>query len=236
MHLFCSLPSIVSSLLICFWHVVDKILPILVLIATIAAAIAAYMSFWVTRKILYYQLLTRYSSPEMGKALEIIRVLSSLRDIATKKTEFIILKDYRLWREGQISYTSLKKEIKDKNGKVFVFNYDCYEVDGARRQVSHFFITAFEMFTKAKVLDKASFQTICAYRSFKFLYYVVEWFEVANATSWEFDPDYDFTKLLELSGRKDIEELEKLRPPRPWTEIDKMIQQIEKQVMEPKQE
>jgi len=45
---------------------------ILVLIATVFAAYAAIKSYFVSHSVLYYQLMARYSSSEMGKALEIM--------------------------------------------------------------------------------------------------------------------------------------------------------------------
>lgn len=240
MDLLWSLSHTISSLFIYFWQVLDKIPPFLVLIASAAAAIAAIWSFKLSRRILYYQLLARYSSPEMGKALGIIGELFRLREIELKNTAFFgILQKYRVYREGQIpTHTPIKGQIQKENGQTISFSYEYQEINQARRQVKHFFITAFEMFSKTKALNKTCFKNICEYDSLKLLYHVVEWFEIAHATSWEFDPEDELTKLLEQSGRKDIEKLkkraqdiedlkEKPRPPKTW---DKIVQ-----MMKPKQ-
>ena len=57
------------------------------------------------------------------------------------------------------------------------------------------------------------------------MYNVVEWLELADAYGWKYDRN-TFTKLLHQSGRsqKEIEELEQLRPPKTWAEVEQMIQ------------
>ena len=76
---------------------------------------------------------------------------------------------------------------------------DYKEINQARRQVSHFFTTAFEMFSETKALDKACFKKICELNCFELLYDVIEWFEIAQATGWEFEPDKNFARLLDQS-------------------------------------
>jgi len=198
---------------------------ILVLIATIFAAYAAYKSYRTTQRIaqvsLYYQRQAIYSSSEMLAALGLIEELSLIRD--QDKDAFI--KAGLRYRDRESVETIWKR--KNEKGKDIrkISHVNSYEtVKRARRQVSHFFLTTFEMFTN-KDLDKASFKKICAYGSFKFLYYVVEWLELADAYAWKYDRD-TFTKLLYQSGRtpNEIKELDKLRPPETWAEVEQTIQ------------
>ena len=207
------------------------ILPVLVLIVSVVTLIVAGLSFWVSRRFLYYQLLSRYSESEMGKALQIMWDLFDTRK-ADESAFFEILQQYRrCWEQKDIINTRLivqRTISKDQSISRYVkyFGYGWQETNQARRQVSQFFITAFEMFSETKALDKACFEKICELNSFKLLYYVVEWFELAHATSWKFDPDGKFTKLLEQSGLplKDIDELKLHRPPITW---DNVIQLME---------
>lgn len=205
---------------------------ILVLIATGFAAYAAVRSYSVSRMALYYQLLARYSSSEMGKALDIISELYHTREDDPEKTAFIeILKQYRRCRENKHAGDKdlkVRREVAIGQSSmkcVSFFGYSHEETNQARRQVSHFFSTAFEMFTDNEALNKASFQKICALNSFKLLYHVVEWLELAHATSWEYDRD-KFTKLLCQSGRHpdEIDELMNHRPPETWGEVEQMTQ------------
>ena len=82
------------------------------------------------------------------------------------------------------------------------------------------------MFSKTKALNKTCFKNICRFGSFKLLYYAVEWLEITHAISWKFDPDGEFTDLLEKSGREDIKNLKRgvERPPETWAEIEQMMQ------------
>jgi len=232
------LSDTISSLLSYFWQVLDAISPFLVLIASVTAAIAAIWAFKLSRRILYYQLLSRYSSPEMGKALGIMEELFRLREIDLDNTVFLkILQEYRVCRKGQNpKHKVIDCFVQKKNGQFIIFSYEYQEINEARRQVSHFFQTVFEMFSKTKALNNTSFKNICEFGSFKLLYYVVEWLEITHATTWKFDPKGELTKLLEQSGRKDIEHLKKrvrdikdlrkkVRPPETWDKIQEMVVQ-----------
>jgi len=198
---------------------------ILVLIATIFAAYAAYQSYRITKRVaqvsLYYQRQAIFSSSEMLEALGLMEELSLNRD--QDKDTFI--KAVLRYRNRESIETKLKR-MNEKGKDIRIISHtNRYEtVKRSRRQVSHFFLRTFEMF-KNKDLDKVSFQKICAYRSFKFLYHVVEWLELADAYALRYDRD-TFTKLLHQSGRsqKEIEELEKIRPPETWAEVEQMIQ------------
>ncbi len=201
---------------------------ILVLIATVFAAYAAIKSYFVSHSVLYYQLMARYSSSEMGKALEIMWELYHTREQDPEKTAFIqILKQYRdCFDKKDFKNTPLKvsKTIStDKSSSKYVafFGYSYEETNKARRQLSHFFTTAHEMFTEIKVLNKACFEKICKVESFELLYYVVEWFELANNPKRKRE---EYTKLLHESGlpKDKIDELEKARPPETWDEVKKM--------------
>jgi len=200
-------------------------LTVLVLIATVSAAIAACKSFRVSQKILYYQLLSRYSSGDMGKSLGIMWELYKTREKSIEGF-FKILKRYRGRCEHK--FVSDKSILwKDENGRVF-FAYVYDEVNEARRQISHFFQTAFDMSVKMGALDKAHFNKICCeIESFKLLYYVVEWLELAHATSWLFDRDL-FTDILNNSGlsSEDILNLKNHRPPpecRTWEDVENYL-------------
>ncbi len=217
MDLFWSLSHTISSLLSYFWQVLDAISPFLVLIASVTAAIAAIWAFKLSRRILYYQLLSRYSSPEMGEALDIIWRFSRLREEEGK----VFLNIVKIYRNKEDIHFKYDGEFQ----RSFLLGLEYKEINQARRQLSYFFMTTFDMFTK-KDLDKASFQKICAYDSFELLYRVVEWFELA------LNPHYareKWTDLLKQSGRKDIEDLKKQRPPGTWTEIEQMMQPKQEQ-------
>jgi len=227
------LPSLFFPLLVFFgksslengWQGINVIVAILVLIATGFAAYAAFQSYRTTRRIaqvgLYYQRQAIYSSGEMLEALGLMEELSLNRD--QDKDAFI--KAVLRYRNRESVETIWKR--KNEKGKDIqrISHINRYEtVKRSRRQVSNFFLTSFEMVMN-KDLDKASFQKICAYGSFKFLYHVVEWLELADAYAWKYDRD-TFTKLLYQSGRprNEIKELEKLRPPKTWAEVEQMIQ------------
>ncbi len=226
-------PLLVLPLLVLFgksssengWQGINVIIAILVLIATCFAAYAAFQSYRTTRRIgqtnLYYHRQAIYSSGEMLRALGIMEEFYTMRD-KNKESFNKALMQYRYNNNPRAEW-----ETKNEKGETiaqYALVHDYSEVKQARRQISHFFLTTFEMFTK-KDLDKASFQKICAYGAFEFLYNIVEWFELADAYGWKYDRD-TFTNLLHQSGRspKEIEELEKLRPPETWAEVEQMIQ------------
>ena len=82
------------------------------------------------------------------------------------------------------------------------------------------------MFTDFEVLNELYFKKICSIKTFKFLYHVIEWLELA------LNPDYNreiFTNVLEKSGRGDIEDLQQQRPPETWDEVEQMIQSSQQQ-------
>ena len=224
MDLLWSLSHTISSLLSYFWQVVDKISPFLVLVVAICAIYVAYKSYRITQSIaqenLYYQRLTTYSSPEMGEALEIMWELSKTRE--EEKGVFLeILKRYY----KKVNIHVVDWSVEEVFQKSYHFGLSYKEINQARRQLSYFFMTTFEMFSKSKVLDGASFQKICAYDSFELLYRVVEWFELA------LNPHYareKWTGLLEQSGRDDIETLRSRRPPPTWPEVEQMIKPKQK--------
>ena len=86
-------------------------------------------------------------------------------------------------------------------------------VDSSRRQVSHFFQTVLRLYENKQTIDKSFLQHICSFSGFELLYAVVEHFEIEiGKTTKGYNRDI-FTRLLYLSGRNDIHELEKLRPP-----------------------
>lgn len=187
------------------WQVINLFVAVLVLIATICAAYAARQSKYATQRAsqesLNYQLQAKYSSNEMHEALKIIEDLFDTR-IQDKAAFLNEVKTYHSW-------CLTKKRL---------IQYE--KTNQARRQISHFFKIVFERFSK-KALDEDSFRDFCTYDSFKFLYYVIEWLELA------FNPDYDrktFTELLEQSGRDDIEDLKKKRPPPTWPEVEQIKQ------------
>ncbi len=221
MDLFWSLSHTVSSLLIYFWQVLDKILPLLVLIVAICAVYIAIQSKRESRIFaqeariaaqggLYFQIMARYSSNDMNNALLFIGKLFHMRE--QNNIEFLkVVKKYYIW--------ALNNTVPQVSSI-----YPCEEIHQARRQVSHFFQSSFDLFTKFKVLDEVYFKEICSMDVFKHLYYVTEWLEFALSSTY---PRKKFTKLLEQSGREDIEYLEGRRPPETWAEIEQM--------MEPKQ-
>lgn len=212
-------------------RMMTSILPILVLIVSIVTFIVAYLSFWVSRRFLYYQLLSRYSESEMGKALQIMWDLFDTRK-ADESAFFEILQQYRrCYEQKDFINTRLivSKTVTTPSGggrHVQCFGYGCQDTNQARRQVSHFFITAFEMFSETKALDKACFKKICELDSFKLLYYVVEWLELAHAISWKVNRN-KFNKLLEQSKLPSENLREELNSNRPhkncetWGDVEK---------------
>ena len=179
--------------------------------AAAAAAVGAFLSARATRLSaqgqLFSQLLAQYSSDEMNLALMKMGVFDNLR--RRDKNEFLV--KVRTLVGNRMDERSVK--ATDPKG-----------VNACRRRVTHFFLTLLELYENKQMIDKTSLQHICGYDSFALLYTVVEYFEK------EINPNYDrdsFTRLLQLSGRDDIQELEKLRPPEGSTvessEISKKI-------------
>lgn len=224
MDLFWSLSHTISSLLSYFWQVLDAISLFLVLgISGVAvyiaiqskreAKVAAQMS-------LFYQHMAKYSSIEMHEALEIIGELFDTR----RQNEAAFSKVVKRYLNKDFSVSALMSHVEAGTpSELFRHNYE--ETHQARRQVSHFFRFSFDLFSEFKVLDDVYFEKICSIDTFKFLYHVIEWLELA------FNPDYArkaWTDLLEQSGREDIEDLKKQRPPPTQPElIQKLIQMMQ---------
>jgi hypothetical protein len=215
-------------------QMMNSILPFLVLLVAVVTLIVAYLSFWVARRMLYYQLLARYSQNEVGQALEIMGELFETRK-ADESAFFSILEQYRNCRERR-DYNArlvLSGTVTMPSGIrcVLSFDYGFRDVAQGRRQVSQFFITAFEMFSETKALDKPCFKKICEIDSIKLMYYVVEWLEFAHATSWK--PDRrKFDGLLAQAkiSSESREELRSKRPPKDcetWDDIRKIISKKE---------
>lgn len=167
--------------------------------AAIAAAFGAFLSARATRLAaqgqLFSQLLAQYSSDEMNLALMKMGWFNNLRKKNQK--EFL---------------AKIKTTVSNRMDEKSVKATDPEGVNACRRRVSHFFRTVLSLYENKRTIDKKFFQHICQKLSgFELLYAVVEHFEK------EINPNYDrdsFTRLLHLSGRDDIQELEKLRPPK----------------------
>lgn len=207
--------------LIYFWQVLDKSLPFLVLIIAICAIYVAIQSKHEARVAahgsLFYQQMVRYSSNEMHEALRIIGELFDLRSV--DETAFLkVVKKYHN-KEFRIE---VRWEIVESNISYSQMFYHQHEViNQARYTVLQFFTLSSDLFTEFEVLDDVYFKKICNISTFKFLYHVIEWLELA------INPKYNrktFTNLLEQSGRKDIEYLKNRRPPETWTEIEQMME------------
>ena len=217
------------SLSIRYWRVLDKMLPFLVLIVAICAIYIAIQSKReariATQVNLFYQLMARYSSPEMGKALNILLELFDTR----RQNEAAFLSVVKKYHNKDLSlstlwqrYENITEIIVTKIGEpVELFRHNYEETNQARLQVSSFFTFSFYLFKDFTVLDDVYFKKICSVDSFKYLYHVIEWLELA------FNPDYNrktFTELLEQSGREDIKDLKEQRPPGIWTLIEQMME------------
>ena len=224
MDLLWSLSHTISSSLSCFWQVLDKISPLLVLIIS---GCAVYIAFKAKREAkvaaqvtLFYQLMARYSSPEMGKALDIMRELFDVRN-QDEAAFLTVVKKYHNEDLQLSTFRHPTKNIVVKAGapaELFRHNYE--ETNQARLQIASFFTFSFDLFTDFNVLNDFYFKKICSIDTFKFLYHVIEWLELA------FNPDYNrktFTELLEQSGRKDIAYLKSQRPPTTWTEMERLV-------------
>lgn len=208
------------ALLIYSWQVLDAISPFLVLGISFVAVYIAIKSKReariATQVNLFSQLMARYSSPEMGKALDIMWELFDTRR-QNKQTFLKVLKKYH---DEELSLSVFCDDVEVGTPYQF-FNHRYEETNEARRQVLCFFTLSFDLFADFKVLDSFYFEKICSIDTFKFLYHVIEWLELA------LNPDYNrktFTKLLEQSGRKDIEDLKEQRTPGTWTEIEQMME------------
>jgi len=211
------------SSLIRYWRVLDRMLPFLVLLVAICAIYIAIQSKRearvATQVNLFYQLMARYSSPEMSKALDIMWELFDTR----RQNEAAFLKVVKMYHDKELSLSAwmIDAEVSTPSGLSELFRHKYEETNKAQHQVSHFFTTSFDLFADFKVLDDVYFKKICSIDTFKFLYHVIEWLALA------LNPDYarkTFTDLLEQSGRKDIELLKGLRPPGTWTEIEQMME------------
>jgi len=174
----------------------DGVWQFLAFTAAATAAIGAFLSARATRIAaqgqLFSNLLTRYSSEDMREALLKMGELYKAR-----------LKDGdRVFRERVKTIVGNRSKAKSSKG-----------IDSCRRQVSHFFQTVLRLYENKETIDKAFFQHICKSCSgFKLLYAVVEHFEVEIGKETNGYNRDIFTRLLRLSGRSDIQELEKLRP------------------------
>lgn len=203
-------------------------LPIVALMVAICAAICAiYVAIQSKREArlaaqvnLFYQLMARYSSPEMGKALDIMRDLFETR----VQDEAAFIKVVKKYRNKDFSLSILRHPtgniVVQVGEPLELFRHNYEETNQARLQVSSFFTFTFDLFTDFRVLDDIYFKKICSIDTFKFLYHVIEWLELA------LNPDYarkTFTDLLKQSGRNDIEDLESRRPPGAWTEIERIV-------------
>lgn len=220
MQLLWSSVSMICWLLVQAWQCLDEILPLLVLIVTVLAVYIAWHAKCETRITaqmnLFYQHMARYSAIETHNALGIIGKLSETRN----QEEGVFLEVVEKFHNKEnIHHVNRRKAGKPHSVCVLQLQYK--DINEARRQVSHFFTFSFELFADFGVLDAVYFEKICRLDTFKFVYHVVEWLELA------LNPEYareTFTGLLEQSGRNDIEDLRKLRPPETWGEVERMIQ------------
>ena len=141
----------------------------------------------------------------MHEALEIIGELFDTR----RQNEAAFLKVVKRYHNKDFSVSALMRDVEVGTPcELFRHTYD--ETNQARLQVSSFFTLSFDLFTGFKVLDDVYFKKICSIDTFKFLYHVIEWLELA------LNSDFNrkiFTDLLEQSGRDDIEYLRSRRPP-----------------------
>lgn len=139
---------------------------------------------------LFYELLRRYSSNDMHDALRLIGEMAEFR-----------AQDEQKFQEGLSLYR--------KNLGFHQRKWQPTDIDHARRPVSHFFLTALELYEHGRSLDEDLLKAICRLDGFSLLYHVIEWLELAKKT------DYDrerFTRLLDLSGRQDVDKLKRCRP------------------------
>ncbi len=191
-------------------------MPLLILIISVCAIYVAIQSKRQARAAnqmnLFYQIMARYSSPEIGEALEIIWWLSETRE----EEEGVFLEVVKKYRNKENIY-NVNWSVEGVFKKSYYVGLDYKEINQAQRLVSQFFTLTFDLFTDFEVLEAVYFKKICSIDTFKFLYHVNEWLELA------LNPDYarkTWTDLLEQSGRKDIKDLKRLRPPETWAEIE----------------
>ena len=169
---------------------------LVIAVATAAAAWAAYYAAQATRQAaqgqLFYELLRRYSSAEMHEALK------HMGEIAKERKE----------NEGKFEgHLATYARGKSVGG---VLKWQVADVDRSRRAVSHFFVTALELYDHNRSLDEKLLKAVCGVDVFRLFYLAVEWLERPK------NPKYNrkaFTRLLDLSDRDDAEELTQLRPP-----------------------
>ncbi len=168
-------------------------------IAAIGTLLAAFFAWYsartvksLTRGQLFSDLLLRYSSEEMRLSL----------------MKMGVLRDLRLENEAGF-HTKVQELVKARAGKEGVHATDAGGIDACRRRISHFFLMVLELYENRRLIDKAFLRRICGFGGFRLFYEVVEHFEK------EINPDYardSFTRLLYLSGRRDVDKLEGLRP------------------------
>ncbi len=167
--------------------------------AAIGTLLAAFFAWYSARTMkslargqLFSDLLLGYSSEEMRLSL--------------MKMGF--LRDLRLENEARF-HVKVQELVKARVDKEGVHAIDAGGIDASRRRISHFFLMVLELYENKRLIDKAFLRHICGFASFRLLYEVVEHFEK------EINPDYardSFTRLLYLSGRRDVDKLEGLRP------------------------
>ena len=173
--------------------------------AAAAAAVGAFLSARAVRLTsrgqLFSQLLAQYSSDEMNLALMKMGLFDSLR--RKDKEEF---------------FAKVKTTVSNRMDEKSVKAIDPEGVNACRRRVSHYFQTILRLYENKQIIDKDFLQHICSFSGFELLYSVVEHFEKEiGKEKGGYNRDM-FTRLLYLSGRHDIRELEKLRPLKESTE------------------
>jgi hypothetical protein len=218
------------------WPFIDRIVNLSVLIATFLAAAATIVAAYAARQSyratwyapqghLFYELLARYSSEKMHESLRIIGQLDRVRQEDDGKFLNALL-EYKA--RSTIHAIDLEKTIGKGSYRERLFQQRNWEeISEARRQVSHFFLTAFDLYEirlhkNQRVLDRPFFEKICLLDGFELLHPVVEWLELAH------NPKYDrekFTNVLRQSGwpLNEIQKLEQRRPPRTWDGLEKMM-------------
>jgi hypothetical protein len=209
-----------------WWLVVLLIESLWRVIPVAVAALAAYFSYRSARATrlaaqghLFYELLRRYSSEEMLKALNVVAEFRKAQE--RDKAKF--LQAVSMYKAGDRIEVDWKVKKGEGEYSERLVNQTWEEVNQARRQISHFFITALELYENNQALGRTFFSNICSFDGFVLLYSVVEWLELAHNPNHNRDK---FTNLLYQCGRAkdEVEQLDRLRPPRTWAEVERMMQ------------
>jgi hypothetical protein len=159
------------------------------LFAALGAWWSAAATKWAARGQLFASLLRDYSSPDMGESLVL---LGDLRDRKNKDADSFntYVRDWLKLRKDPIA--AIVRDLHGESGhpKVYIQNVQrAHKVDEARRQVTHYFMGALDLYQNKKCIDKKFLEIVCRQDGFNLLYAVAEHLEKALAEEggWPYD-------------------------------------------------